>query len=107
MYRFVGMIGAGVLLGTAAAAQGFESGGYHPHMFDGGFGMGYGLIGGGMMLVIAIGVVLGTVALLRWLGPTGAADSNGGAALGILRERLARGEIDAEEFTQRKKALQM
>ena len=52
-------------------------------------------------------VVIGIIGLVRWSlgsrrGRAGAAD----AALDILRERYARGEISREEFEERKRVLQ-
>jgi putative membrane protein len=49
--------------------------------------------------------------VVRWIGgaghssPPGAAGPSGREALDILRERFARGEIDAAEFEERKRLL--
>ncbi len=61
----------------------------------------------GMMIVsLLVGVTLlallivGIIAVIRWLWPTAAARAED-RALAILRERYARGEIDREEFEAR------
>ena len=73
----------------------------HPHMWGGGFGMFFGAIA--MILVVA--AIIGLVVLaVRWLsGPT--RGGSGRTALGILEERFARGEIDAQEFQERRRTL--
>lgn len=72
--------------------------------------MGYGVLGLGGLWMVAfwVFVVVGIVWLV--LTASGRAqradgDSSGGA-LRILEERLARGEIDAEEFRTRRAALE-
>ena len=65
---------------------------------------------GFLMKILFIAIVVGVVVLLvRWLGsehslvrPTGRTSRT---ALDILKERLARGEIDVAEFEERKRAL--
>jgi putative membrane protein len=66
---------------------------------------------GPIWMVVVIGAVVTVVVLLvRWLSPS----DHGGARnqpaaktpMDILRERFARGEIDAEEFEQRRKLLE-
>ena len=60
-----------------------------------------------MVLFLAVPILL-VVLLVRWLTGTGAgtpAPSTEKTALDILRERFARGEIDAGEFEDRKKVL--
>ena len=62
------------------------------------------------MMILFLAIVVGVVVLLvRWLGsehspfrPTGQTSRT---ALEILKERLARGEIDVAEFEERKRAL--
>ncbi|MGH2695664.1 MAG: SHOCT domain-containing protein [Actinomycetota bacterium] len=71
------------------------------------------MFGGWMMLlwlVFLAAVVVGVVFLVRALwrpSPGGQRGANGkdGAALRILEERFARGEIDEREFEQRKRVL--
>lgn len=53
-------------------------------------------------------VIAGIVVLLRWAlrnGAHGERRTEEGRALDILRERYARGEIDVEEFKERKQVL--
>lgn len=100
-------LGAGAVPLAAAgpaAAQRYE---YGPHMmWDGGWFMMLGPIM--MLLFIAVLVVL-VVAAIRWLqhGSAGFGPGRGSsrAALDVLKERLARGEIGIEEYEARKRAL--
>jgi putative membrane protein len=55
-------------------------------------------------------IIVGLVFLIRWLihaskGPPAAQLQNGSRALEILRERYARGEIDKQEFEEKKRDL--
>ena len=70
------------------------------HMWGGGFG----LMGGGLVMLLFWGVIIALIVFaVRWFSDK---DSAGGSsALKILEERLARGEIDEEEFARRKAAL--
>jgi len=82
-------------------------------------GYGYGMMGSGMMGGFGMGwmsifwiVVLGliiwaVVAAARGTGWSGNSDSGNRSesALGILKRRYARGEINKEEFEERKKDL--
>ena len=79
---------------------------------------GPGMMGGGLfhmffgflMMILFLAILVGVVVLLvRWLGsehslfrPTGQTSRT---ALDILKERLARDEIDVAEFEERKRAL--
>ena len=87
-------------------------------MWNGGYGMGGagGVIGLVIMLVVLALFVVGVVLLIRGLSgrhygqsgwsqgppPSGPAPKS---AVQILEERFARGEIDREEFLQRKQDL--
>ena len=64
----------------------------------------------GLLMMIAFwgGVVLLIVLAIRWIsGGLGGHPPGGGgrSALDILRERYARGEIDAAEFEERRRVL--
>jgi len=91
--------------GLAWAQQGQPYG--RPHMWDGGW---YGWIFSPVMMIvfIAIAVVL-LVLLVRWLGGTGGGKAPGPppdkTPLDILKERFARGEIDKQEFEERRRLL--
>ena len=70
----------------------------------GGFGMVLGPI---VMILIVVGIVAGAIYLMRLSDVAG---SSGGQlaqdrALVLLKERYAKGEIDSDEFAERKKLL--
>ncbi len=97
-------IPATILMTMPAVAQTF---GDHPHMGAWGWG---GMILGPIMMIVFIAVAVVVVVLLvRWLGGPG----HGGALHGppgktpldILKERFAKGEIDKEEFEDRRRVL--
>ena len=88
-----------------ALADGGAMGSYgHMHMF--GSGMGFmGVLGMGMMALFWGGIILLVVLAVRWIsGQNGA--SGKGDAFAILRDRLARGEIDPEEYETRRRVLE-
>lgn len=93
-------------LPAAAAAQ--ESRPYYGHhMWDGGWaGMIFGPL---FMLLLLAAVVVAVVLLLRWLGgPSGhqpVHPATGKTALDLLKERYARGEIDTQEYEERRRGL--
>jgi len=76
-----------------------------PGMMGGGYGMGW--FGGIIMIAFWIAVIVGIVLLIRWLIISTRTDSqgmnSGDSALEILKKRYARGEIDREEFEEKKK----
>lgn len=83
---------------TAFASGHSEWGG---HMHEGWF------MGPFMMVLMLIVLVVAVVIVLRLLG-WNSADGSGGKtsnALEILEERYARGEIDGEEFREKKQTL--
>ena len=82
---------------------------YGPHMMWWGGGW-YGMIFGPIFMILVFAAVIGIVFLLvRWVGgPWPAAPhhvSAGRASLDILKERFARGEIDKDEFEERRRVL--
>ncbi|WP_421884476.1 SHOCT domain-containing protein [Pacificispira sp.] len=96
------------LVTQPAIAQQSVGPGYEPHMWDGGW---HGWFFGPIMMIafIAIAVVV-VVTLVRWLGGVGHAPSqyphpSTKTPLDILKERFARGEIDKEEFEERRRVL--
>jgi len=107
--RMVSAAGAsiGLLLALPALANGGSSGGgywdHHGMMWGGGAGW---LLGPLMMLLFLAAAVAIVVLVLRWLGVGGPVGGQDDSALRILEERFARGEIDEEEFRQRKRALE-
>ena len=97
--------GVALALTLAGPALADASSGYdHPHMFGAhGFGM---FLGPVFMLVLLAALVVGIVALIRWMAPgTGFSEGRGDSALNTLNLRFANGEMDAEEYAERKKLL--
>ncbi len=75
----------------------------------GGMGWGGHTVGWLFMFLFWVLIIVATVAAVRWLtGGTPMRDgkSSPQSAVDILRERYARGEIDREEFQQRKRDLE-
>lgn len=72
--------------------------------WDGFGGMGWGWIGLGVvhMLLFWVLVILGILALARWLA-AGSPRNEGPRALEILKARYAKGEITREQFEQMKR----
>jgi len=73
------------------------------------WGWGHMIYGPLMMIVFWGGLIVVAVLAVRWLGGGSSHKHNGPTnrsnALDILRERFARGEIDKEEFEERKRLL--
>ncbi len=82
-----------------------------PGMMGGGFGggLGMGLFGIVFMAAFWIAVIVGIVVLIRWAVVSTRAGHQAGdprnSTLDILRQRYARGEINREEFEEKRKAL--
>jgi putative membrane protein len=77
-------------------------------MWGGGFHMFFGLL----MMLLFLAIIVGLVVLgVRWLGASGHSPfrpppaAGQRAALDILKERLARGEIEVAEYEERRRAL--
>ena len=86
---------------------------YYHHGYDmmwggnhwGGFGM---LLGPLFIILTVAAIVVGVVYILRQstgIGSAVAAQTGQDRALAILKERYAKGEIDSEEFAERRKLL--
>ncbi|MZR15005.1 hypothetical protein GQE99_18450 [Maritimibacter sp. DP07] len=100
MFRKI-FFAAGLFL-PAHAWAGVPGDGYYHHMD----GWGYGMMGFGFMGLFWIVLAVLVVFAIRWLAQDHrGAGSRAPDAVDILRERLARGEIDVEEFEARKAAL--
>ena len=68
----------------------------------GGPGLGFGIPGLGPILVWVL-IILAVIGLVRAF--SGKGPGNGKSARQILDERFARGEIDRQEYEEKKKAL--
>lgn len=81
-----------------------------PHMMEWGGGW-YGMIFGPLIMILVLAVIVAaTVLLVRWLG--GSWPEVGSpppppsrTPLDILKERFARGEIDKEEYEEKRRIL--
>jgi putative membrane protein len=84
---------------------------YGYHMGPGSFGgWGMGLFGGIFSIIFWVLVIVGLIFLIKWLiqstkGDLGSGRSGSSRALDILKERYARGEINKEEFEEKKRDL--
>ena len=93
-----------------AQQQGSPYYGGHDHMWGGGW---YGMFLGPLMMLLFLGIAVAVIVLIvRWLGGPrhhahlplpGAAPSK--TPVDILKERFALGEIDKQEFEERKRIL--
>jgi putative membrane protein len=98
---------AAVPAATALAQQ--QQG--RPYMMYGydGFGWTHGIFGLFMMVLFWGGLIALVFLAVRWLsaerGQQPLGPSGGSSALSILEERFARGEIDKDEFLERKRHL--
>ncbi|NIS60224.1 MAG: SHOCT domain-containing protein [Proteobacteria bacterium] len=74
-----------------------------------GWGYGMGWLWHIIMIAFWIAVIVGIVFLIRWLvispGTGGRAARSEDSALEILKRRYARGEIDKQEYEEKKKDL--
>ncbi|MGM0983401.1 MAG: SHOCT domain-containing protein [Pseudomonadota bacterium] len=79
-----------------------------------GWGNGHGWMGfGGIFMLLFWGlVILGVIALVRWLWMSGTGSGKDGGeaprktALDILQERYARGEIEREEYERKRRDIE-
>ena len=93
---------------SSSMAQGYGGGQGYWHPMGGG-GWGHMLFGGLMMLAFWVAVIVLIVVLVRWLTGSQGGEPPGApgrsSALEILEERFARGEIDKDEFEERRRLL--
>ena len=111
MHNIVGFlicVAIGMSFSLPAVAQQGQGPGYGPHMWDTGW---HGWFFGPFMMIgfIAI-IVIVVVMLVRWLGGTGHVGTPHSPPINtpidILKERFARGEIDKDEFEERRRLLE-
>jgi putative membrane protein len=104
---WTGALTLGAVLFGAGTVLSQPWGGHGPGMM--GWGQGWGWLGILLMVIVWALVILGIVALIRWLWAAGprrpAGPAHGESPLDILKARYARGEIDKAEFEQKKKDL--
>jgi putative membrane protein len=99
-----------VLLGLPGLAMAQPGEGYWgPHMMWGGW---FHMFFGFLMMLLFLAILVGLVVLVvRWLGSSEhspfrhAPGAGARSPLDILKERLARGEIDVAEYEERRRAL--
>lgn len=99
-----------VVLAYAPAWADADGRGYGPGMMWDGWGWGHFIFGPLMMIAFIAVVVVVVVLIVRWLTGTSTAGAppsaeSGKDSLDILKERYARGEIDRQEYQQKKKDL--
>jgi len=83
-----------------------HGGGHHPHMWgEWGGGWGHMFLGPVFGILVIAAIAIAIVLVVRALGGGAARRGGGTSALGILDERFARGEIDREEYEERKRVL--
>jgi putative membrane protein len=96
---FMAALAAGTLAGAAQADPGGN--GYYGHMSGWGMGLGFG-----MMILFWGALLVGAVVVVRWLVEQGQATGRKSDALETLKQRLARGEIDIDDYEARRKVLE-
>ena len=107
LFRFLTCVGGALIVSSPVLAQQAQGPTYGPHMWGGGW---HGWFFGPIMMIVFIAVAVVVVVLLvRWLGGPGHGGAqhnpHGKVPLDILKERFARGEIDKEEFEERRRVL--
>ena len=89
----------------AAPTEGYE--GYGPHMMWGDGWAGW-IFGPLMMLLVIAGIIAAVVIIARSIGHSAHASpgpAGGRDPIDILKERFARGEIDKDEYEERRRVL--
>lgn len=98
---------ASLISSPVLAQQTQEGVRYGHYMWNGGW---HGWFFGPIMMILFIAVTVVVIVLLvRWLGGSGNGAAHfsppGKTPIDILKERFARGEIDKEEFEERRRTL--
>ncbi len=104
----IGLLGLFLAAGSVVAASAQQPTGpyYGPHMWNG-----WWMFFGPLTMIVSIAaIVVVVVLIIRWLGGPGHITTpqqpGGKTPLDILKERFARGEIDKEEFNERRRVLE-
>ena len=99
--RLSGWLAAAAVLASPALAWADYGDGEHM-MWGGGMGGMFGIV----MMLIMVALIAAVVALIwRAINPGKQERTSDVSALGILKERFARGEIDQQEYEQRRRVL--
>ena len=90
-----------------ALAQGFPD---HGHFFGGGMGFGAMMVLGPLLALIFVAAVVAIIVFLvrgpaGRHGPPGSLSGSARSPTDIVKERFARGEIDGDEFEERRRVL--
>ncbi len=97
------------LAGSASVAAHAQPSQDHPYGWHGGGAWSHMMFGPLMMLVFVAVVIVVVVLAIRWLGGAGHGAAAGSETrsdrtpFDILEERYARGEIDKDEFEERRR----
>ncbi|GAA4644033.1 hypothetical protein GCM10023115_19930 [Pontixanthobacter gangjinensis] len=101
------MLNQGTALLLFVSARVHQVEGWHmhdgSHAFGHSWGCGASLVHTLLGLLVLAAIIITTILLTRRLGSSRAEKSNGKVAMDRLDERYANGEIDREEYLQRKK----
>lgn len=98
LHGIIAAAGPLVLVAKPGAADSYDGFG---HMMDGGHGM-----FGGLMMVFFWALIIGLIVLAVRGFSSRSGTGTGQTAMDVLRERYARGEIDEDEFDQRRAKLE-
>ena len=92
-----------MMMGMGMLGTGFNS--FNDNSMMGSYGIG-GLGGGVFMIIFWILIIIGVVALVKYVVGNAAKSETSKNALDILKERYAKGEMNRDEFEEKKKDLQ-
>ena len=103
------LLGLLLLLAALPHPAAAQSPGEQGWMWDSGWGWGGMMVGGGLAMLLFWGVIILVIVLLvrgiSGVGSGGQTEPPRRTALDILKERYARGEIDKQEFEERRRTI--